>query len=78
MPIHSCQKDNKPGYQWGKSGKCYTYDKGDKESKKRALKKAKAQEKAIYASGYKEEIADELGQIVDNRILHFITEKSKE
>lgn len=24
MPVQECTKNGKPGYKWGKSGKCYT------------------------------------------------------
>lgn len=54
MPIEHCRRDGKPGYRWGKTGKCYIYTPGDKASRKRALKRAQAQEQAIKAAGYKE------------------------
>jgi len=44
MPIHKVTKNGKTGYQWG-SQKAY-FGPG-------AKKKAEAQAKAIYASGYK-------------------------
>ncbi len=50
MPLQSCKKDGKPGIKWGESGHCYTYESGNKESKKRARKKALAQMRAIKAS----------------------------
>lgn len=53
MPVHSCSENSKPGYQWGGSGKCYTYNPNSKSSKERARRKAEAQGKAAYASGYK-------------------------
>lgn len=43
----SCIKDGKSGFKWGKSGKCYIYKKGDEESRKRAIEKAKKQGRAI-------------------------------
>jgi len=43
MPVH---KEGKSGYRWGKHGNIYRGE-GAKE-------KAEKQEKAIYASGYKE------------------------
>lgn len=52
-PIQSCQSNGRPGYKYGQSGKCYTYTRGNEESRKRALAKAQKQEKAIRASGYK-------------------------
>lgn len=53
MPVMKCSSGGKPGYKWGKSGKCYTYTPGDKKSRERAKAKAKQQARAIYASGYK-------------------------
>ena len=47
MPILKCQKDGKPGFKWGKSGKCYTYTPNDKISRKRAKSKAIKQGLAI-------------------------------
>lgn len=39
MPIQACTLDGKSGYQWGGSGKCYTYtdDASRKEAKRRAI-----------------------------------------
>ena len=54
MPIQKCQSEGKPGYKYGNTGKCYTYDAGDENSRRKALNKARAQERAIRASGYKE------------------------
>jgi hypothetical protein len=53
MPVGKCEKDGKPGYQWGDAGTCYTYTAGNEESKSRAKSKAEAQGRAAYASGYK-------------------------
>jgi len=70
MPIHDCQEDGKPGYQWGKSGKCYTYTKGNEEEKKTAKAKAEKQAKAIYASGYREntEMMEDIQQQATNKL----------
>ncbi len=54
MPVQPCTINNKPGYKWGKSGKCYTYLKGNEASRKRARKKAIDQGVAVKASGWKE------------------------
>lgn len=54
MPIKRCQKDGKPGFKFGTSGKCFTYTAGNAASRERAKKKAQAQERAIRASGFKE------------------------
>lgn len=50
MPVQRCQKDGKPGWKWGKEGKCYTFTPGDEESRERAKRKAKEQGQAIKAN----------------------------
>lgn len=52
MPVQSCSLDGKSGYKFGKSGKCYTYQKGSKTSKDKAYKKAVKQGQAEH-SNYK-------------------------
>jgi HK97 family phage prohead protease len=47
MPLVRCQDDDKPGWKWGDSGKCYTYTSGDEESEMAARKKAMAQAAAM-------------------------------
>ena len=71
MPVHSCQRDGKPGYQWGGKGKCYTYTKGNEASKKAAHKKAQKQGVAAYAAGYKgestiEKISNKVQEMIQN------------
>lgn len=39
MPVKNCEDNNKPGYKWGDSGKCYTYN-PDNEGQKRNAKKS--------------------------------------
>jgi hypothetical protein len=47
MPVQECNLEEKPGYQWGDGGKCYTYTPGDEESRKDAKRKAYVQGYAI-------------------------------
>lgn len=47
-----CNKNGKPGYKWGESGKCYTYTPGNKSSRERAKNAAKRQGRKIKAMGY--------------------------
>lgn len=47
MPVMKCELNGKPGYSWGKEGKCYTYDPDEDKSKASAKKKAIAQGIAI-------------------------------
>lgn len=52
MPIQSCSLNGKPGYQYGDSGKCYTYTPGNDASKGMARAKAEKQAAAIRSQGY--------------------------
>ena len=54
MPIQSCTKDGKPGYRWGESGVCYTYNPQNSISKGLARAKALKQARAIEASQARE------------------------
>jgi hypothetical protein len=47
MPVQRCEADGKPGYQWGASGKCYTYTSGDEAARQRAKQQAILQGAAI-------------------------------
>lgn len=49
MPIQTCKEENRPGFRWGRQGKCYTYSPDNEASKKRA--KLKAIKQGIAASG---------------------------
>ena len=51
MPVQPCTSATKPGFRWGKKGKCYPYTRGDPQSRDRARAKAAAQGRAIKASG---------------------------
>jgi ferredoxin len=45
MPIKKCQLENKDGFKWGDSGKCYTHEntpKSIKEAKKKVIQQAVA------------------------------------
>lgn len=50
MPIQSCKIEGKPGFRWGRRGKCYTYTPGNGESRQRTIEKARAQGRAIKAT----------------------------
>ena len=53
MPIQACSEGGKPGFQWGGSGKCYTYAAGDKDAMNEAKRKAVLQ--GVAATGGKGE-----------------------
>lgn len=48
MPLKRCQDGGRPGWQYGDSGKCYTYAPGDAQSE--AAAKLKAAKQAIAIS----------------------------
>jgi len=52
MPVERCSEDGRPGFRFGDSGKCYTYTEGDTPGMRNARDKARAQERAAYASGF--------------------------
>jgi len=54
MPVKRCRSNDKPGFKWGDSGKCYTYTRGNSKSKARARAKAEAQGAAIKANQARE------------------------
>lgn len=47
MPVERCTVKGKPGYRYGKTGKCYPYTPGNKASRERAKARARAQGLAI-------------------------------
>lgn len=61
MPVNACSKDGKPGFKFGESGTCYTYNSNDPASRKRAKEKAHQQEVAARASGWTEKSIHENG-----------------
>ena len=54
MPVKECSDEGKPGYKYGDSGKCYTYEEGNESSRKTAKRKAIIQGYAITSSQAKE------------------------
>jgi len=58
MPVERCSEGGKPGFRFGGSGKCYTYTEGNEASMRAARDKARAQERAAYASGFTGKSAD--------------------
>lgn len=60
MPVRRVTVGGRPAYRWGESGKAYTYDPGDPESRRRALTAARRQGAAVLARGY---AADAIGPV---------------
>jgi hypothetical protein len=56
MPIERCEENGMPGFRFGGSGKCYTYQPNNESSMTEARNKARAQERAAYASGFQEKM----------------------
>ena len=50
MPLKRCSSDERPGWKWGDSGKCYTYIRGDAQSESQAKSKALRQGRAMKAN----------------------------
>jgi hypothetical protein len=50
MPVQPCQEEDRPGFRWGESGKCYTYEPGNERARLRARLKAEAQGEAVKAA----------------------------
>jgi len=50
MPVQLCEKDGKPGYKWGETGKCYTYTVGNESERREAKRRANIQGYAIRKS----------------------------
>ncbi len=53
MPVHRTTSNGKPAYQWGQSGKKYTYTAGNETARKRAKQKAHLQGAAAEKGGAK-------------------------
>jgi len=60
MPVMSCNENNRPGYKYGASGKCYTYNSGDKKGAARAKLNAYKQGMAITGGTMKEKDSTEM------------------
>jgi len=50
MPVHTCISSSKPGFKYGSSGKCYTYEAGSESGRKSAKSRAVMQGAAIAQS----------------------------
>ena len=50
MPVRRTTHKGKPGFQWGSSGKVYTYTQGNAEQEREAKRRAELQGRAIEAS----------------------------
>jgi hypothetical protein len=43
MPVSKCQgKDGRPGYRWGESGPCFSYQVGNEVDRKKAYARVRA------------------------------------
>lgn len=74
MPLKTCSKDGKSGYQWGDAGVCYTYNSNDPASKVKAKKAAIKQGLAIegpdkFKEKMKAEFHDDILELIDEELL---------
>lgn len=53
MPVQACSLNGKPGFKYGKGGKCYTYTAGNTQSQVTARNRAERQGRAIEVSKHK-------------------------
>lgn len=53
MPLERCTSGGRPGYRWGKHGKCYTYTPGNARSRSVARARAMRQGRAIEMSKHR-------------------------
>ena len=53
MPVQTCQSNNRPGFKFGPSGKCFTYRSNDASGRAQARARAEVQGRAIRAAGGK-------------------------
>lgn len=74
MPIKNCNKDGKPGYSWGNTNKCWTYDPNNEASRKKARQNCIKQGYAEDPKKFKQEMASasERGDIADEEISQVI------
>lgn len=68
MPVKACSEDGKPGFKFGDSGFCYTYEQGNDASRERAKSKAANQERAARASGWQEKFDSDNRNIKENKM----------
>lgn len=83
MPIKPCNENKKPGWQYGDSGKCYTYspDKSGAASttaKKKAIKQAVAIHGGVFKeASTEEEYAQQLEDIAQKAFDSYIKQNMK-
>lgn len=57
MPIKHCEKNGSPGYSWGNTKKCWTYDPKNEASRKKAKQNCLKQGYAESPEKFKKEMA---------------------
>ena len=63
MPVMSCNENGKSGFKYGASGKCYTYNSGDKKGADKAKQRAYLQGAAISGGKLTEEVLESMNDI---------------
>jgi hypothetical protein len=46
MPVQRCVLEGRPGFKWGRRGKCYTYEPNNAAERERARRRAEEQGRA--------------------------------
>ncbi len=75
MPIQNCSSNQKPGFKWGNSGKCYVYTTNNPSSKTRARNKARKQGIAEIISGFEFEIVE--GRVTSSNVKSYAYDSIK-
>jgi len=75
MPIQNCSSNQKPGFKWGNSGKCYVYTPNIISSKTRARNRARKQGIAEIISGFEFEIVE--GRITSSNVKSYAYDSIK-
>lgn len=82
MPIKSCNKNGKPGFSWGNTNKCWTYDPKSEASKKKAKQNCLKQGYAEDPKHFKEEISKSTDitkeELLEAEISMFFTKENNE
>jgi hypothetical protein len=75
MPIQNCSSNQKPGFKWGNSGKCYVYTTNNPSSRTRARNKARKQGIAEIISGFEFEIVE--GRVTSSNVKSYAYDSIK-
>jgi len=69
MPIQNCSINTKPGFKWGNTGKCYTYNPSNEASKTKARNKARHQGIAEIVNNFELTVVIPKEKLDDNNLI---------